>query len=81
LKAGGTAENHSVFLRPAWNNPEVIRNFAYAKATFVKAKCIWEIYWKWADGKWHAYKPASSVGHLADFLKLVNEDANACFTA
>ena len=82
IDIGYDIDDQSIILneiRPAWDNPAVIRNFGYAKATFVKAKNIWKVFWKRADGNWHSYKPAPSVERLADFLKLVEEDKHACF--
>lgn len=66
-------------IRPAWKNPNEIQRFGYAKATFVKDKNIWKIYWQRADLKWHSYEPTPSVRQLSDFLKLVDEDEYACF--
>lgn len=66
-------------IRPVWNNPKEIMTFGYAKATYVKNKKEWKIYWKRADNKWHAYKPKPTVGALKDFLKLVDQDEYGCF--
>ena len=66
-------------IRPFWKNPSEIITIGYAKATFVKDKNVWKIYWKRADQKWHLYKPATSVGQLQDFLKIVDEDKLGCF--
>ena len=51
----------------------------YAKATFVKNKEVWRIYWKRADNEWHLYKPFPVVDELKHFLKLVDDDVNYCF--
>jgi hypothetical protein len=66
-------------IRPVWNNPEKILTSGYAKATFVKSKNIWKIFWKRADNKWHSYKPQPSVKELKDFLKLVDQDKYGYF--
>ncbi len=66
-------------IRPAWNNPKEIFTSSYAKATFVKNKNVWKIFWKRADNKWHTYKPRPTVEELKDFLKLVDEDKYGCF--
>lgn len=50
-----------------------------AKATFVKIKECWKIYWQRADLKWHRYEPKSEVKRIEDFIKIVEEDQYACF--
>lgn len=75
-------EGQSVILneiRPVWNNPKESLTLGYAKATFVKDKNIWKVFWKRADNKWHSYKPNPTVAELMEFLKLVDEDEYGCF--
>jgi hypothetical protein len=75
-------EDQSVILneiRPVWRNPSEIKITGYAKATYVKNKNVWKIFWKRADNKWHAYKPHPSVNELKEFLSLVDEDKYRCF--
>ncbi len=50
-----------------------------AKATFVRKKNIWKVYWMPSDLKWHSYQPEPTVKTLAKFLELVNEDKMCCF--
>jgi hypothetical protein len=74
--------NQSIILnaiRPLWNNPKKNLTLGYAKATFVKNKNNWKIFWKRADNKWHTFKPRPEVGELKDFLKIVDEDKYGCF--
>jgi len=66
-------------IRPAWNNPKEILTLGYAKATYLKSKNIWKIFWKRADNKWHSYKPKSDVTELKDFLAIVEQDEYGCF--
>jgi hypothetical protein len=66
-------------IRPVWNNPKKILTLGYAKATFVKNKNVWKVFWKRADNKWHSYKPTPIVSELKDFLKLVDHDEYGCF--
>ena len=66
-------------VRPRWNNPEEIFASGYAKATYVKQKNIWKVFWKRADNKWHSYEPQPTVLQLDEFLKLVDQDKYACF--
>ncbi|MHC1774173.1 MAG: DUF3024 domain-containing protein [Lentimicrobium sp.] len=82
LDLGYEIENQSIILneiRPRWDKPEDILVNGYAKATYVKSKNIWKIYWMRADGNWHLYGPAPEVRHLTDFLEIVEEDKNNCF--
>lgn len=66
-------------IRTVWNNPKSILTFGYAKATYVKSKNVWKVFWKRADNKWHSYQPTSTVRELKDFLKLVDQDEFGCF--
>lgn len=66
-------------IRPAWDNPQEILKHPYAKATFVKNKDSWKIYWMRANLKWYLYDPKPIVKNLRDFLKIVEEDAYGCF--
>jgi hypothetical protein len=70
IDLGYEIENQSIILneiRPSWDDPNLIRSFGYAKATFVHGKDIWKIYWKRADNKWHLYKPLPGVNLLKVF--------------
>ena len=49
-----------------------------AKATFVKSREIWKVYWMRGNGRWYPYEP-STVRSLRAFLKLVREDERGCF--
>ncbi len=66
-------------VRPLWNNPGTSIEEAVAKATYVKSKKIWKIYWQMADLKWHSYKPVPAVKSLEDFIEVVENDEHACF--
>lgn len=82
LDIGYEIKGQSVILqeiRPIWRSPGEIQHIDYAKASFVKAKNIWKVYWRRSNSRWQAYEPKPTVKHLADFLKLVDEDKNACF--
>ena len=75
-------ENQSVELfevRPRWDNPQEKTEIPVAKATFIKAKQIWKIYWQRSDLKWHSYDPVPKVKYLEDFLSVVGEDKHSCF--
>lgn len=82
LDIGYELQDQSVILneiRPSFKDPDTIKSYPYAKATFVKEKNIWKIYWMRADLKWHAYPPKTSVKQLRAFLEIVHEDKHHCF--
>jgi hypothetical protein len=64
-------------IRPAYKNPSEIRELDFAKATFVKSRDLWRIYWKRASG-WYPYTP-EEMKTLKDFVKEVEEDPLGCF--
>lgn len=76
-------ERQSVVLfeiRPRWGGPpDETMEQPHAKATWVKARGIWRVYWMRADLKWHAYAPCPEVRDLESFLRVVGEDAHHCF--
>lgn len=66
-------------IRPQWNKPEIIREFGVAKATYVKSKNYWKVFWKRADLQWHSYTPRPTVTTIAEFTHIVEEDRHHCF--
>jgi len=66
-------------VRPFWRNPEERIEQAVAKATYVKTKGVWKVYWQRADLKWHKYDPGPEVDSVEEFLEKVDEDAHGCF--
>lgn len=66
-------------VRPYWNNPSETVESMIAKATYVKNKKIWKLYWQRADMKWHGYEPKPEVRSVDEFLEIVEADKYACF--
>jgi hypothetical protein len=66
-------------IRPMWNNPKEKMEHPVAKATYVKTRAVWKVYWMRADLKWHSYSPVPTVSNIEKFLKLVENDKHACF--
>jgi len=66
-------------VRPEWQNPKEKIEIPVAKATFIKAKNCWKVFWQMSDLKWHSYEPAPTVKSFKEFLSLVAEDKHACF--
>jgi hypothetical protein len=76
-----TGQSVEIFeIRPAWRGPpEEKQESPVAKATYVRARGVWRIFWQRRDLKWHSYEPRPEVKSVEDFASLVAEDAQACF--
>lgn len=75
-----TGQSFEIFeIRPRWNQPEIIDEIPVAKATYVKSRKVWKLYWMRADFKWHGYKPLPETKSLRDVLNEINEDPHGCF--
>jgi hypothetical protein len=75
-------DNQSVIIyevRADWKDRSRKIEERVAKATFVKSKECWKIYWQRADLRWHRYEPKSEVKRIDDFIKIVEEDQYGCF--
>ena len=49
------------------------------KATWVKSRGHWRVYWMRADLKWHRYDPLPDAGTLETVLAELDADPYACF--
>ena len=82
VREGQTIEGHEVVLflvRPYFRDPTQHVYEWVAKARYVRTRNVWWVFWHRADGKWHRYPPCPEVKSFEAFLKLVDEDTNACF--
>ena len=82
LDLGYKIEGQSVQIfevRPDWRDKTIHRETPVAKATFVRAKNHWRVYWMRRDLKWHGYEPNSEVRSLEEFLAVVDQDEHCCF--
>jgi hypothetical protein len=66
-------------IRPFWRDPSRKMEAPVAKATFVRSRNCWRVFWMRRDLKWHRYDPRAEVGKLEDFLAVVDRDEHACF--
>ena len=66
-------------IQPLWRDPEKKIEQMAAKATYVKTKGIWKVFWQRADLQWHSYDPLPEVETIEEFLQVVDKDSNACF--
>lgn len=68
-----------VEIRPRFGRAEEKLESSFAKATFVKTKKYWKVFWMRADLKWHSYTPKPTVRSIKEFTDLVEEDKYNCF--
>lgn len=66
-------------VRPRWDQPSEKMETPVAKATYVRTRDLWKVFWMRADLKWHGYDPVPTVGSIEKFLQLVEADPHACF--
>jgi hypothetical protein len=59
---------------PRWNKPDIKIESPVAKATFIRVKNHWKVFWMRADLKWHPFTPKPVVKTIHQFLQLVDED-------
>jgi len=76
-----TRQSVEIFeIRPVWRGRvDEKSESAVAKATYVRARGIWRVYWQRRDLKCHGYEPVPEVNSIDEFASLVAEDAHACF--
>lgn len=76
-----TGQSVEIFeVRPRWRGtPGETMEHPVARATYVRTRDIWRIYWMRADLKWHRYEPAGQVGRIEQVLSVIAEDRHACF--
>ena len=67
-----------VEIRPQWDDEKIIRQYAVAKATYVRSKNQWKVFWKRADLKWHGYEPHPTAETIDEFLAVVAADECCC---
>ncbi|MFQ6371625.1 DUF3024 domain-containing protein [Shewanella sp. YIC-542] len=66
-------------VRPRWDDPAEILEIPVAKATYVKTRKQWKVFWMRADLKWHGYTPHLMVNSLQGFFSVVDADEHGCF--
>lgn len=75
-------ENQSVELfeiRPYFMDASKKIEIPIAKASYVKSKNKWKVYWMGGNRKWLRYEPCPDAKTLDEFLKVVKDDAHGCF--
>ena len=76
-----TGQSVEIFeIRPRWQGaPGEKQESPVAKATYIRARGVWRVFWQRRDLKWHRYEPKPEVKSVGEFASLVSEDAHACF--
>ncbi|PKK88553.1 MAG: hypothetical protein CVV64_18295 [Candidatus Wallbacteria bacterium HGW-Wallbacteria-1] len=79
---GFRIEGHNVEIyeiRPYWEDEIRKIEEKVARATYIRTRDKWKIFWMRADLRWHGYKPNLEVDRIDDFLKVVERDEYRCF--
>lgn len=82
LDFGYRISGHSVEIfeiRLDWRNPKESMEHPVAKATFVRTRNLWRVFWMRQDLKWHGYDPNPEARNLEEFLAVVGRDEHCCF--
>ena len=75
-----TGQSFAIFeIRPRWRQPEITHEIPVAKATYVKSRKVWKLYWMRADLKWHRYTPLPDTKFLQQVLDEIGDDPFCCF--
>lgn len=65
--------------RPDWRDAAKRRRRAFAKLRYVRTSGLWTLYWKRADRRWYAYRPAAPTTDLAALVAVVDQDEYCAF--
>lgn len=82
IREGQRFTGHAIeffFVRPRFDQPGQTVEESLAKVQFVRSRGVWRLYWKRSDGQWHGYRPHPAANTLAEALRVIDQDANACF--
>ena len=75
-----TGQSFEIFeIRPMWRSPDETVEQPIIKATYIKRRNIWAIYWQRADLKWHRYEPEPEAQSIEDALDVAERDEYGCF--
>jgi hypothetical protein len=66
-------------VRPKFQKPSVKQEHAFAKATYVRTRDHWNVFWMRQDLNWHAYQPHPVAKTINEFLSVVEKDEYHCF--
>lgn len=66
-------------IRPVWMRDGETHEIPIAKATFVRTRGVWQLYWQRRDLKWHSYEPLPKSATIEEIVAEVDADPCACF--
>ena len=66
-------------IRPMFQKPNVKQEHSFAKATYVRTRDHWNVFWMRQDLKWHVYQPLPVAKNITEFLSVVEKDEYHCF--
>lgn len=66
-------------IRPDWDDRSRTHEEPIAKATYVRTRNRWRLFWMRQDLRWHGYEPDREVRSIGRFLEVVEADEYACF--
>ena len=75
-------KGQSVFpfeVRPDWRGGPEKMESPVVKATWIKTRKHWRVYWMRKDLRWHSYDPDPVAGTIDEVLALVERDEWGCF--
>ncbi len=66
-------------VRPHWIHTEQKHESPVAKATYVRSRKHWRVFWMRRDLRWHGYEPHPVADTIEDVLEIVDRDEFGCF--
>lgn len=66
-------------IRPVWQGNGETHEIPIAKATFVRTRSVWQLYWQRRDLKWHSYEPLPAARSIEEVIAEIDADPCACF--
>jgi Protein of unknown function (DUF3024) len=66
-------------VRPHWIHKDQKHESPVAKATYVRTRKHWRVFWMRRDLKWHRYEPHPVAKNIEEFLEIVHRDELCCF--
>ena len=66
-------------VRAAWQGDAKMHEIPIAKATFVRTRSVWQLYWQRRDLKWHGYGPLPEAKTIEEIVAEIDADPCACF--
>ena len=73
-------QSYEIFeIRPRFGEPNELIETEVAKATYVKSRKVWKLYWMRSDLKWISYKLLPEVKNIETVLEVIEKDVHGYF--